>query len=367
MYFDTPQVLNPTVTFNEWYADNVSKEDILSEYNLTEEELDNIIETLKEDANSEIDNYLYDYHCDNPESYEPDEDYGSRRSGDYPDWYDESLNEKLDMATFEGSIANLIDTFTIEDNPVNIKLLNKNGSELGMYGSDDLPFNVKSQMMDTFNTDDNYLEINVTEDKEEGTTVNDLFNYYRPDEDNQTTFVVTNVDTDEEEDFEDLTEFLETYGDYYIDGALGLRTLNIYIADGDLETEVEPLDDEEIKELGKENAEKKEAETEVTEESLIEEIIKSYPGLKLNRINNALAEEYFIADSIRLNEDLDLVYKNFVKPTNNQKLIEHFKSYTGYEDEVDKFLKEHNISKEKYDSIINEDVKDNKPINENFI
>ena len=419
----------------------------------------------------------------------------------------EGLDEKLDMSTFEGSIANLIDTFTIEDNPVNIKLLNKNGSELGIYSSDDLPFNVKSQMMDTFNTDDNYLEVNVTENGD-GTTVNDLFNYYRPDEDNQTTFVVTNVDTDEEEDFDDLTEFLEKYGDYYIDGALGLRTLNIYIADGDLETKVEPLDDEEIEELGKENAEKDESlkeaidtgaikgrnipktvnklsqygevtvisqaicqdryenyysvngikqrnkstvynwhngwgqrvnsgtyvnpkyfiavnmklpaaftgklkdttiycfitkecfdklintnienksynsfndlitnlnldlvglntseyslvnlralpneQEEVTEESLIEEIINSYPGLKLNRINNSLAEEYFIAESIKLNEDIDLVYKNFVKPTNNEKLIEHFKSYTGYEDEVDKFLKEHNISKEQYTKIINE-------------
>lgn len=267
----------------------------------------------------------------------------------------EGLEEDLDMSTFEGSIANLIDTFTIEDNPVNIKLLNKNGSELGMYGSDDLPFNVKSQMMDTFNTDDNYLEVNVTQNGE-GTTVNDLFNYYRPDENNQTTFVVTNIDTDEEQDFEDLTTFLETYGDYYIDGALGLRTLNIYIADGDLETEVEPLDDEELIELGKENAEKEEAE--VTEESLIEEIIKSYPGLKLNRINNSLAEEYFIAESIRLNEDIDLVYKNFVKPTSNEKLIEHFKSYTGYEDEVDKFLKEHNISKENYNKLINESADD---------
>lgn len=284
------------------------------------------------------------------------EAYGDELINDFETrhpWNDD-LDEKLDMATFEGSIANLIDTFTIEDNPVNIKLLNKNGSELGMYGSDDLPFNVKSQMMDTFNTDDNYLEVNVTENGD-GTTVNDLFNYYRPDEENQTTFVVTNVDTDGEEDFEDLTEFLEKYGNYYIDGALGLRTLNIYIADGDLETEVEPLDDEEIKELGKENAEKEEAE--VTEESLIEEIIKAYPGLKLNRINNSLAEEYFIAESIRLNEDIDLVYKNFVKPTNNEKLIEHFKSYTGYEDEVDKFLKEHNISKEKYNKIINEEVK----------
>ena len=294
-----------------------------------------------------------DYEDDGYDDDEYDDDEFDEDDIFNDDDFDESLDEKLDMSTFEGSIANLIDTFTIEDNPVNIKLLNKNGSELGMYGSDDLPFNVKSQMMDTFNTDDNYLEVNVTENGE-GTTVNDLFNYYRPDEENQTTFVVTNVDTDEEEDFEDLTEFLEKYGNYYIDGALGLRTLNIYIADGDLETEVEPLDDEEIEELGKENAEKEEAE--VTEESLIEEIIKSYPGLKLNRINNSLAEEYFIAESIRLNEDIDLVYKNFVKPTNNEKLIEHFKSYTGYEDEVDKFLKEHNISKEKYNKIINEDV-----------
>lgn len=259
------------------------------------------------------------------------------------------IKENLDMSTFEGSIANLIDTFTIEDHPVNVKLLNKNGSELGIYSSDDLPFTIKSQMMDTFNTDDNFLELNVTEEGE-GTTVNDLFNYYRPDEDNQTTFLVTDIDTEEEDEYEELSELLENYGDYYIDGALGLRTLNIYIADGDLETEVEPLDDEEIEELGKENAEK---ET-VTDESLVEEIIKSYPRLKLSRVNNPLSEEYFIAESIRLNEDLDLVYNNFVKHSNNKKLIEHFKSYTGYEDEVDKFLKEHNISKEKYNKIINE-------------
>lgn len=261
-----------------------------------------------------------------------------------------NMKEDLDMATFEGSIANLIDTFTIEDHPVNVKLLNKNGSELGIYSSDDLPFTIKSQMMDTFNTEDNFLELNVTE-QGEGTTVNDLFNYYRPDEDNQTTFLVTDVDTEEENEYEELADLLENYGDYYIDGALGLRTLNIYIADGDLETEVEPLDDEEIEELGKENRKAK-----VTEESLIEEIIKSYPRLKLSRINNPLAEEYFIAESIRLNEDLDLVYNNFVKYSNDKKLIEHFKSYTGYEDEVDKFLKEHNISKEKYDKIINEPV-----------
>ena len=263
---------------------------------------------------------------------------------------DKDLEEDLDMATFEGSIANLIDTFTIEDHPVNVKLLNKNGSELGIYSSDDLPFTIKSQMMDTFNTEDNFLELNVTE-QGEGTTVNDLFNYYRPDEDNQTTFLVTDVDTEEENEYEELADLLENYGDYYIDGALGLRTLNIYIADGDLETEVEPLDDEEIEELGNKNRKAK-----VTEESLIEEIIKSYPRLKLSRVNNPLSEEYFIAESIRLNEDIELVYNNFVKYSNDKKLIEHFKSYTGYEDEVDKFLKEHNISKEKYDKIINEPV-----------
>ena len=263
---------------------------------------------------------------------------------------DKDLEEDLDMATFEGSIANLIDTFTIEDHPVNVKLLNKNGSELGIYSSDDLPFTIKSQMMDTFNTEDNFLELNVTE-QGEGTTVNDLFNYYRPDEDNQTTFLVTDVDTEEENEYEELADLLEDYGDYYIDGALGLRTLNIYIADGDLETEVEPLDDEEIEELGNKNRKAK-----VTEESLIEEIIKSYPRLKLSRVNNPLSEEYFIAESIRLNEDIELVYNNFVKYSNDKKLIEHFKSYTGYEDEVDKFLKEHNISKEKYDKIINEPV-----------
>ena len=325
-----------------------------------------IIDIFEEDSLEDLSKQIFDYdphismeminRFDPYASYhygENNEEGERAMPSEFDKYKTEGLEEDLDMATFEGSIANLIDTFTIEDHPVNVKLLNKNGSELGIYSSDDLPFTIKSQMMDTFNTEDNFLELNVTE-QGEGTTVNDLFNYYRPDEDNQTTFLVTDVDTEEENEYEELADLLENYGDYYIDGALGLRTLNIYIADGDLETEVEPLDDEEIEELGKKNAKKEEAE--VTEESLIEEIIKSYPRLKLSRVNNPLAEEYFIAESIRLNEDLDLVYNNFVKYSNDKKLIEHFKSYTGYEDEVDKFLKEHNISKEKYDKIINEPV-----------
>ena len=325
-----------------------------------------IVDIFEEDSLEDLSKQIFDYdphismeminRFDPYASYhygENNEEGERAMPSEFDKYKTEGLEEDLDMATFEGSIANLIDTFTIEDHPVNVKLLNKNGSELGIYSSDDLPFTIKSQMMDTFNTEDNFLELNVTE-QGEGTTVNDLFNYYRPDEDNQTTFLVTDVDTEEENEYEELADLLENYGDYYIDGALGLRTLNIYIADGDLETEVEPLDDEEIEELGKKNAKKEEAE--VTEESLIEEIIKSYPRLKLSRVNNPLAEEYFIAESIRLNEDLDLVYNNFVKYSNDKKLIEHFKSYTGYEDEVDKFLKEHNISKEKYDKIINEPV-----------
>ena len=392
-----------------------------------------IVDIFEEDSLEDLSRQIFDYDSHiSMEMINRFDPYASYRYGENNEederamaseldkYKTEGLEEDLDMATFEGSIANLIDTFTIEDHPVNVKLLNKNGSELGIYSSDDLPFTIKSQMMDTFNTEDNFLELNVTKEGE-GTTVNDLFNYYRPDEDNQTTFLVTDVDTEEENEYEELADLLENYGDYYIDGALGLRTLNIYIADGDLETEVEPLDDEEIEELGKENAEKDESLTEgakysknypfeselnkivntiasnsakgntdnfdellkkaklikrawykycpeqakeydrkqgskVTEESLIEEIIKCYPRLKLNRINNPLSEEYFIAESIRLNEDLDLVYNNFVKYSNNKELIEHFKSYTGYEDEVDKFLREHNISKEKYDKIINESV-----------
>ena len=327
-----------------------------------------IVDIFEEDSLEDLSRQIFDYdphismeminRFDPYASYhygENNEEDERARASEFDKYKTEGLEEDLDMATFEGSIANLIDTFTIEDHPVNVKLLNKNGSELGIYSSDDLPFTIKSQMMDTFNTEDNFLELNVTE-QGEGTTVNDLFNYYRPDEDNQTTFLVTDVDTEEENEYEELADLLENYGDYYIDGALGLRTLNIYIADGDLETEVEPLDDEEIEELGKENRKAK-----VTEESLIEEIIKSYPRLKLSRINNPLSEEYFIAESIRLNEDIELVYNNFVKYSNDKKLIEHFKSYTGYEDEVDKFLKEHNISKEKYDKLINENVE---PANE---
>ena len=91
-------------------------------------------------------------------------------------------------------------------------------------------------------------------------------------------------------------------------------------------------DDEEAKE----DKATEEPETEVTdEEELVEAIITKNDSLSMDLIDNILANEYWINESINRKEDLDIVYETYVLPVNDEKLTESFKSITGFKDEVD--------------------------------
>lgn len=67
--------------------------------------------------------------------------------------------------------------------------------------------------------------------------------------------------------------------------------------------------------------------------NLIADIIRSN-GLKEAKINNPKCIEYWIAESIRTGEDLDLIYKNYVS-NQTEELRQQFKESTGYKDDLD--------------------------------
>ena len=67
--------------------------------------------------------------------------------------------------------------------------------------------------------------------------------------------------------------------------------------------------------------------------NLIADIIRSN-GLKEAKINNPKCVEYWIAESIRAGEDLDLIYENYVS-NQTEELRQQFKESTGYKDDLD--------------------------------
>ena len=74
------------------------------------------------------------------------------------------------------------------------------------------------------------------------------------------------------------------------------------------------------------------------DDDLINDIIKSN-GLRCNKIDNPHCAEYWISESIKNGEDLDIIYNTYVKPL-GESLINAFKEKTGYQDEMDKLLAE---------------------------
>lgn len=67
--------------------------------------------------------------------------------------------------------------------------------------------------------------------------------------------------------------------------------------------------------------------------NLIADIIRSN-GLKEAKVHNPKCVEYWIAESIRAGEDLDLIYENYVS-NQTEELRQQFKESTGYKDDLD--------------------------------
>lgn len=92
------------------------------------------------------------------------------------------------------------------------------------------------------------------------------------------------------------------------------------------------------------------------EEALVSDIIKENK-LSEYKINNPLANEYWINDAITTGEDLDVIYEQYVVKTGNKDLIERFKKITGFKDAVDE-------AKEKFEDKLKNN---NRPFNEDLI
>ena len=256
--------------------------------------------------------------CDNSE----DVDMGS----------DESLKEELDLNSWEGTVESFLDRFTLEDQRLAINFYNTDESKLASFDSvEDVSFDFSIANVDQFNTDDDYISINVSEpteeDPEDVCSVATLFERFK--DNGTTTFRVSNLDTEEETEVETVDELMEQFGAMNIEGAIEVQNLNFYIM-SDMEAE---------------------SNEETVEESLIRNII-SENNLRQRKANQINTVEYFISESINNKEDLDKIYEQFIVPCDSPMLTHQFKDVTGYKDNVDTFLEDKNITREQYNILV---------------
>ena len=256
--------------------------------------------------------------CDNSE----DVDIGS----------DESLEEELDLNSWEGTVESFLDRFTLEDQRLAINFYNTDESKLASFDSvEDVSFDFSIANVDQFNTDDDYISINVSEpteeDPEDVCSVATLFERFK--DNGTTTFRVSNLDTEEETEVETVDELIEQFGAMNIEGAIEVQNLNFYIM-SDMEAE---------------------SKEETVEESLIRNII-SENNLRQRKANQINTVEYFISESINNKEDLDKIYEQFIVPCDSPMLTHQFKDVTGYKDNVDTFLENSKITREQYNVLV---------------
>lgn len=256
--------------------------------------------------------------CDNSE----DVDMGS----------DESLEEELDLNSWEGTVESFLDRFTLEDQRLAINFYNTDESKLASFDSvEDVSFDFSIANVDQFNTDDDYISINVSEpteeDPEDVCSVATLFERFK--DNGTTTFRVSNLDTEEETEVETVDELIEQFGAMNIEGAIEVQNLNFYIM-SDMEAQ---------------------SSEETVEESLIRNII-SENNLRQRKANQINTVEYFISESINNKEDLDKIYEQFIVPCDSPMLTHQFKDVTGYKDKVDTFLEDKNITREQYNVLV---------------
>lgn len=246
--------------------------------------------------------------------------------------WNESLEEELDLNSWEGTVESFLNRFTLEDQRLAINFYNTEEDKLAAFDSaEDVSFDFSTANVEEFNTDDDYISINVSEptddDPEDVCSVATLFERFKDNE--TTTFRVSNLDTEEETEVETVDELIEQFGAMNIEGAIEVQNLNFYIM-SDMEAE---------------------SSEETVEESLIRNII-SENNLRQRKANQINTVEYFISESITNKEDLDKIYEEFIAPCDSPMLTHQFKNVTGYKDHVDTFLEDKNITREQYDVLL---------------
>ena len=124
----------------------------------------------------------------------------------------------------------------------------------------------------------------------------------------------------------DVEDAMEEWGDAPV---ITLEVPNVLIIDVPASQVREKFEDEDLSE----------------EEVLVENILKANNFSKY-KVNNVNSTEHFIKESIEMEEDLNIIYEQFVLPTKDRKLITEFKKLTGYKDNLDLVLEQDNIYKD---------------------
>ena len=233
---------------------------------------------------------------------------------------------------WDGNISQFIRELIL--NPDNVTITNYIDGEAEEIDAENIPEQYDIEKLQKFNTSDRYMHITVGEEPT-NYPVEEVFSHYLDDEENSAQIILNSVDNEDSVDIENVKELLDKYGDKYL-YQISIKTLNLYSDDAEVgKTNLDDIDDE---------------------ESLTEGIIIANSRLKPSKINDLNSEEYFISESIKHGEDLDLVYNSYV--SGNKVLENKFKEITGYRTELDNFLEKYNIDLDGYNEYLQEKQKE---------
>ena len=244
---------------------------------------------------------------------------------------EELTNEDVDLSEWTGSVDAFIHHFITENDSLRVNFYTEDGLSIASFEGDEedaqeIPFTILSASVVKFSFTSAQIDINLTKDEQEY-TVAKLFDLYNIDEDSENINFSVYMDDEPKDEIVGVEKLINKFGDEYIQLPFSVNELNLFI-------EGENIEPEEQGELG-----------EVTklEEDLINRIISENKLLTSHK-ERPNTRENFIAESIRLKEDLDIVYKNFVAklPPFLQK---DFKQVTGYKDKLDEVLEEYGYNR----------------------
>ena len=212
------------------------------------------------------------------------------------------------------TISNLLDQIVDEDKLQDIHVID-NGEEVFKGSYEELQNRFKQLPIVAFSTgkdldDQTSLILNVSAERESNSyKVEDILNLLKDHKHNK---IILTMNNDEENSQElDFDQVQEEASDYKLISMEVPQTIYFYVGEESEEQEEEKSDEDE----------------------LIESILKQN-NLSKNNVNKPGCNEYWIREAIQSGEDLDVIYKGFVKNC-NEDTINKFKDYTRFQDEVD--------------------------------
>lgn len=256
------------------------------------------------------------------ESYEADDKVGviDLTKGEH-----EVIKEAVSKQSIPTKVGEFVEKFLYSSDKSNITLFTDSFKKFLTMEKFLNSFEDKQVEFTGWSVEDDYITLPIC--KEGIYTIKDVFANFI---ENKNTFIIDSEDDEfDGNEYDNLQSVLDRFGDYYLDGALSIRSINFYVGkwSGELE------------------------ETKSIEESLIRDIIKRN-NLKESKLHTSTSVENFIAESIYEKEDLDKVYEQYVKPLNDKDLNRLFKEELGYKDDTDLFLESKGIDSREFENFI---------------